>query len=65
MWGNTDVLELPLMGVEGQVSSATINLKKQSINFSGVGRDFAFKSGSHFRVTSGDSCNHLGRFNFA
>src|SRR2546429_8691458 len=61
MWGNTDILGLPLMAVEGRISSANINVKRQSITFSGVGTvDLGKGAGGFFKdipftvtVTSG------------
>jgi hypothetical protein len=37
MWGKTDVLNLPLMAVEGVVVSATTDPKKRVVTFHGVG----------------------------
>jgi hypothetical protein len=37
MWGNTDILGLPLMAVEGVVTSATSDLKKRVVALRGVG----------------------------
>jgi hypothetical protein len=37
MWGKTDVLGLPLMAVEGVVSSATMDLEKPIVTLRGVG----------------------------
>ena len=37
MWGNTDFLGLPLMAVEGPVTSATSDLKKRIVTLRGVG----------------------------
>ena len=39
--------------------------KETEYNLQRRWKGFAFKSGSHFRVTSGDSCHHFRRFNFA
>jgi hypothetical protein len=37
MWGKTDVLGLPLMAVEGAVTSATMDRKKETVTLKGVG----------------------------
>lgn len=37
MWGHTDFLGLPLMGVEGQVVSRSVTRRKTKVTFRGVG----------------------------
>jgi hypothetical protein len=37
MWGHTDFLGLPLMGVEGQIVSDSIKWRKKGVTFRGVG----------------------------
>lgn len=37
MWGKTDVLGLPLMAVEGAISEATVDVKKEVVTLQGRG----------------------------
>jgi len=37
MWGNTDILGLPLMAVEGPVTNASSDLTKRAVTLRGVG----------------------------
>lgn len=54
MWGNTDILGLPLMAVEGQVSNASIidqeekKDKKERVTFKGVGTVDLGREGEFF-----------------